>query len=297
MMLFDMVAKAGQGDRADAPRLVPVPSVERRRPVRKLSGKQLASYACETEMDSGRKVTVSASDDALTIEYGYGTFRLWPESDTRFIAEDTEDPVLFELGDDGRVSKIWAEQLCYLEAAAAVKQGDLETAATWVMHAVDKFPESSRAHYNLAQVLNGTGKPSEALTEVRKALEIDPGSRNAHQLLISLQLRRYAWIIAIVTLIFGWQLVLIFLRRLHRFRPVTAARAACVKRGWSTDQLKLVTLDRSAKVLKSTSSVDFDVQDEAKAIRVSLRRRIYSLLWRAVSIEEIQVTHSSTRRN
>ena len=287
--LFDRVAKAGQDKRADAPRLVRAPSIEgNKRPSHTLSAKQLASYACEIEMDSGRKVTVNASDDELTIEYGYGTFRLWPESHTRFIAEDSEDPVLFELAADGRVSKIWAEQLCYLEAAAAVRQGNLEAAVTWVRQAVDKFPKSSRAHYNLARVLHGTDEPSEALAHVRKALDIDPRNRGASELLIRLQLRRFAWMIGILALLLGWQLILILFRRLDRFKPATAARAAWVEQGWPADQLRLGGLHGSAKIFGSKSSVDFDIPNEAKTIRVSLRRRIYSLIWRAISIEVIQ---------
>ena len=218
MRLLDIVAKAGQGKRADAPRLVHTPLVEsNKRPAHPLSAEQLDKYQCAIEMDSGRKVTVTASDDdALAIEYGYGTFRLCPDSDTRFIAEDSEDPVLFELSADGRVSKIWAEQLCYLEAAAAVKRGDLETAVTWVRQAADKFPESARAHYTLAKVLRGTGKPEEALPQVRRALEIDPEYKDAQRLLRSLHLRRFAWIIGIVAVMLGLPLVLAFVRRRQR---------------------------------------------------------------------------------
>lgn len=289
MRLLDIVVSARQGERADAPRLICVPSVERnKRPAHALSAEQLASYSCEIEMDSGRKVTVAASEDGLTIQYGFGTFRLWPESDSRFIAEDSEDPVLFERGPNGRISNIWAEQLCYLEAAAAVKRGDLETAAAWVRQAVDKFPDSSRAHYSLAQILNGTGKPSEALIHVRRALEINPRKRGASQLLIRLQLRRFAWLIGIVALILGWLLVLIVFRRLNRFKPVTVAKEACVERGWPTGQLRLGRLHGSAKVFGSMSSVDFDIPNEAKTIRVNLRRPIYSLIWSAISIEVIQ---------
>ena len=288
MRLLDMVARAGWGDRADAPRLVRAPSGDReKRPSLRLSAGRLASYPGEIEMDSGRRVTIIASDDALTVEYGFGTFRLWPESDTRFIAEDSEDPVLFELDADGRVSKFWTEQLCYLEAAAAMKQGDLVAAVTWVRHAVDRFPESSRAHYNVARALNGTGKPSEALAHVRRALEIDPRLSGASELLIRLQLRRFAWMIGIVALILGWQLVLIFIRRLRRFKPVTAARAACVERGWQADGLGLGRLHGSAGILGSKSSVDFDIPNESTGIRVSLRRRIYSPIWLAISIEVI----------
>ena len=213
--LFNLVAKADQGNRADAPRLVRVPSVERKkRPTHLLFVDQLKKYTCTIEMDSGRRVTVAASrDNALTIDYGNGTFRLRPESDTRFIAEDSEDPIIFELASDGRVSNIWAEQLCYLEAAAAVVRGDLETVVTWVRHAADKFPESERAHYTLAKVLHGTGKPNEALPHVRRVLEIDPKHKDAKRLLRSLQLRRYAWIIGSAAVLLGLPLVIVFIRR------------------------------------------------------------------------------------
>jgi hypothetical protein len=221
MRLFDLVVRAGQGNRADAPRLVRASPVERNnRPDYALSGEQITIYPCEITMDSGRKVTVTASDGGLTIEYGNGTFRLWPESDTRFICEDSEDPVLFELGPNGRVSKIWAEQLCYLEAAAAVKRGDLEAVLTWVRRATDKFPESARAHFTLAKVLRGTGKPKEALPHVQKALEIDPAYEDAQWLLMSLRFRRFAWVGGILASMVGLALVLAFVRRRqHRSKP------------------------------------------------------------------------------
>ncbi len=84
MLLFDKIASAGQGERADAPRLIRVPTVERnKRPAHALPAKQLASYQCEIEMDSGRTVTVVASEVALTMQNGFGAFRLWPKTLSR----------------------------------------------------------------------------------------------------------------------------------------------------------------------------------------------------------------------
>jgi hypothetical protein len=164
-------------------------------------------------MESGRKVVVASSDDVLIIDYGYGAFRLWPETDTRFIAEDSEDSVLFEFGEDGGVNKIWAEQLCYLEAASAAKRDDLASTLTWVSHAVEKFPESPRAHINLAKVLHGTGKPGEAMPHVRTALEMDPTNKAALGLLFRLRLRRFGWIIGVVVVVLGLLLTARFVRR------------------------------------------------------------------------------------
>jgi len=201
MLLFDKVIKAGGGERAENPGLEPAGStVSDVRPSYLPSAAQLANYPGEIQMESGRRVTLAVSDSVLTIEYGSGTFRLWPESETRFIAEDIEDPVIFELAGDGHVSRIWSEQLCYLEAGAAVKRGDPDAAVTWVRQAVDKFPESARAHYNLARALQGTGQAEEARAQVQTALDIDPGYRDARRLLRNLQLLRFGWIIGLVAI-------------------------------------------------------------------------------------------------
>lgn len=208
MRLFNMVVEASHGERARDPRLVCLPSTGiDREPPQTLSAKQLASYPREVEMESGRKVVIAADDEVLTVDYGYGTFRLLPQSGTRFIAEDSEDPVVFELDADGRVNKVWIEQLCYLEAAAAVRRGDIEGAVTWVSQAAERFPESARAHYNLAKALHGTGRSSEALNQVRAALDIDPDINGAFGLLIRLYLHRFSWVIGIFALILVWQVV------------------------------------------------------------------------------------------
>ena len=100
-------------DVADAPRLVrAAPGVRNESPVYALSAAQLTNYLCEIERDSGRKIVVADSDGALTIESWAGTSRLWPESETRFITGDSKDPVIFELTEDGRVRRVWSEELC-----------------------------------------------------------------------------------------------------------------------------------------------------------------------------------------
>lgn len=180
-----------------------------------LSAEQLASYPCDLEMESGRRVAVTSSGDGLSLDLGYGAFRLEPESATRFRPEDSGDPVLFELSPDGRVSRVWSEQLCYLEAADAVKRDDLEAAVAWVQRGAERFPESSRLQYNLARALLGTGRRAEALSHLRTALEIDPHNRAATKLLTRLRLRRFApWIV--LALILAWPLALLVLRRMDR---------------------------------------------------------------------------------
>ena len=283
MRLFDMVAEAGRGTPVDTPRLVRAPTTEKA-PAYTLSVEQLNAYPTVLEMPSSRKVTVSFLDDMLAIDYGYGTFHLQPESDTRFIAEDSRDPVLFELDGDGRVTEVWAEQLCYLEAAAAVERDDIEAAVTWVRHAVDKFPESSRAHFNLARALHGTGKSSEALLHVQEALELDSRNRGASRLLTQLRLRQ-AGRIGLV-LILGLPLTLLAVRRLYRFQPTVTARAACIENGWPTGQLTQVQVQvHGSGALASTCRVDFHLPEKSETLRVTLHRRFYSPRWRAVDIE------------
>jgi len=158
----------------------------------RLTDTQLARYPGEFILESGRKATVAIADGALTLEYGTGTFHLLPVSETRFIAEDSEDSVEFEFGADGRADQVWTEPLCYLEANDAVQRGDLAAATTWVRHAVEQFPKSARAHLTLARILDGTGHPAEALTQVKKALELDPGIKDAAGMRMRLQVRCYA---------------------------------------------------------------------------------------------------------
>ena len=191
MRLFDMVTQAVKSRPTATARLVRAARAESDRgPADVLPAVQLRRYTGEFTLESGRTVTVATAGSVLTLEYGAGTFPLVPVSDTRFIAEDSEDPVVFDLGAGGLAARVWTEALCYLEATDAAKRGDLETATTWVRHAVDRFPESSRAHVTLARLLDGTGRPAEALTQVRQALELDPGNTEAASLRLRLQLRR-----------------------------------------------------------------------------------------------------------
>ncbi|MCF7687032.1 MAG: serine hydrolase [Cephaloticoccus sp.] len=214
MKLFDMVAKAAMGRPAAVPHLVPVVPVERlSASFSSLTDTQLARYPGEFTMESGRKASVAIADGALILEYGTGTFRLWPVSETRFIAEDSENLVEFEFGADGRADQVWTEPLCYLEATDAVQRGDLAAATTWVRHAVEKFPESARAHFTLARILDGTGHPAEALTQVRKALELDPDLNGAAALRLQLQIGRYGWVIGMGILSLFSFLVYWYLRR------------------------------------------------------------------------------------
>lgn len=220
MKLFDMVAKASVGQPAAEPRLVPVAPVESfPKSATRLTNSQLARYIGEFTLASGRKATVAIADGALTLEYGTGTFRLMPVSETRFIAEDSEDPVEFEFGADGRADQVLTESLCYLEATDAMQRGNLDAATTWVRHAVEKFPESARAHSTMARILDGTGHPAEALTQVKKALELDPDIKDASGLLMRLQLRRNAWLIGIGALLVVSFSVGIFHRH-RRVQPV-----------------------------------------------------------------------------
>jgi len=194
--LFELVMRAGGGERSGAPRLVPLPpSQPRMAPAVALSPEQLARYTGELTVDSGRTVAIGSSDGMLTIDYGLGLYRLLPESETRFHMEDAEDPVLFDLDADGRVIGVWTEQLAYLEAAEAVRKNAPEIAVARVAAVAEKFPESARVHYNLARALSGIGKPDEAMDHLLVALTIDPDYRTASSLLRRLQFGQYAWLI------------------------------------------------------------------------------------------------------
>ena len=213
--LFEMVAAAGGAEASDNPRLVPLPpSRTESLATIEMSAEERIRYIGEIEFESGRTVRIASVAGALTIDYGLGVYRIFPESDTRFRMEDTQDPVLFELDPDGRVRSAFSEQLAYLEAGSAVQRGSPDTAVDWVRKAAEAFPESPTAHFNLARALSGTGRPAEARDHLRMALSLDPGYDDAERLLIRLQIRRYAWLIGALAIVAAWLLV----RRMRRWR-------------------------------------------------------------------------------
>ena len=212
--LFGMVAEAGGAETSEDPRLVPVLSSPTESVATiELSAEQRTRYVGEIKLESGRAVSIASSDGGLTIDYGLGVYRLFPESDTRFRMEDSQDPVIFDLDSDGRVTSVFSEQLAYLEAAAAVQRRSPQTAVDWVVKAAEAFPESPRVHYSLAQAFSGTGRPDEALDQLRIALNLDPDYDDAERMLRGLQIRRYAWLIGAFAMVAVWWFVRRMLRR------------------------------------------------------------------------------------
>lgn len=199
--LFERVLQAGGRERSTDPRLVPL----RQDPaggagIPELSPEQLARSIGEVELQSGRKVEIGAFEGGLTVNLGSGAFRLMPEDGTRFRMEDTQDPVILDLDESGRVVRVWAEQLAYLEAADAVKVGRPEEAVAAVVAAAERFPESARLQYNVARGLIGTGRSDEALEYLAAALRIDPGYSHAKALRRRVLARRYGWILGVSVL-------------------------------------------------------------------------------------------------
>jgi len=206
--LFELVADAGGAETSDDPRLRPLPPSRLHSAATiELSAEERTRYIGEIELESGRAVSIASSDGALTIDYGLGVYRLFPESDTRFRMEDSQDPVVFDLDSDGRVTGVFSEPLAYLEAASAVQRGSPEAAVDWVVKAAEAFPESPRVHYSLAQAFSGTGRPEEALDQLQIALSIDPDYDDAERMLRRLQIRRYALLIGALAMAAVWWFV------------------------------------------------------------------------------------------
>jgi tetratricopeptide (TPR) repeat protein len=90
-------------------------------------------------------------------------------------------------------------------------------AVEWVTTAVETFPESPDAHYNMAKVLDGTGHRSEAIAQLESALALDPGHPGAAALLTTLRIRRYAPPAAVL-LVGGILIALVVRRRRRRSR-------------------------------------------------------------------------------
>lgn len=97
-------------------------------------------------------------------------------------------------------------------------------------------------------------------------------------------------VIGALALAFGSLLLLAFILNNVTPSPVAAAKSACVELGWSEDQLELRGFQTSAKITGSTGSVDFNVdnQGEAKLIRVTLQKPLYSFRWNVLTCQEVE---------
>jgi CubicO group peptidase (beta-lactamase class C family) len=210
--LFDRIRDAREGAPVPDPRLKPLSSGSRyERPMEATSSENLARYVGEVRLEGGGMVKVELSDGWLTLDYGRGAFRLLPMAEGRFLTEDSRDPVVFELSTDGGLHRVLTEPVIYMEAANAIQRGDVDRAVEWVATAVETFPESPDAHYNLARALAGTGDRSGAFAHLESALDLDPGHREAAALLTRLRTRRYAPPAAI--LLVGGLLLALWIRR------------------------------------------------------------------------------------
>lgn len=197
-LLLDRIREARRGPASPMAALRPL-EVESGSVVawRPLPAAEVAAYVGEYEFD-GEAVTarVSASGDSLFLDYGEGVFLLLPAGERRFVAEDSGDPVVFEGARDGARGRVLSEPILYRAAGAASGRGDAAAAVAWVEEAVRVFPESPRAHVNLARAYLGTGRPDEAAAQVDEALRLDPEFGEAEQLRRSLRARPpWVWVL------------------------------------------------------------------------------------------------------
>lgn len=216
--LFRRVLLAGGRQKAATPRLVPMASPPDSESV-VLPAQRVEQYMGKVDIGGGHVVVVGSYEGRLTIDWGRGPYELVPEGGARFRVEDSGDPVLFDVDDDGRVRGVWSEQLAYLKASDAIRAGRADAAADEMVAAAERLPESATLQYNLARGLAGTGRAGDAIGHLRNALRLDPDYREASGLLRRLLVQRYAWPIGILVVLCSMG---VYLRSRH-------ARAAQLK--------------------------------------------------------------------
>ncbi len=198
-LLLDRIREARRGPASPSAVVRPLEVVDGSAVAwRSLPAADVAAYVGEYGLDGGAvTMWVRASGDSLFLDYGEGAFLLLPTGDHRFVAEDSGDPVVFEVGVDGAPGRVLSEPILYRAAGAASGRGDADAAVAWVEEAVRVFPESPRAHLNLARAYLGTGRPDEAAAEVDEALRLDPDFADAERLRRSLRARQpWVWLLA-----------------------------------------------------------------------------------------------------
>jgi Flp pilus assembly protein TadD len=69
----------------------------------------------------------------------------------------------------------------YAAAAAALKTGDAATALPRLLMAMKRFPDNANVHNELGFAYRRLKRMDDAFRHYRRALEIDPGHRSAHE--------------------------------------------------------------------------------------------------------------------
>ena len=172
-----------------------------------LSAEERGRYVGEVEMESGRNVSIGSSDGTLTIDYGLGTYRLFPESDTGFAWR------IFRILCSSRAGPRRTGQRRLFGTAGV--PGSRERGAAGLPRSRCELGDEGRRGLpritrgptlDLARALSGTGRAAEALDHLRMALSLDPGYDDAERLLIRLRIRRYAWLVGALALALAWWL-------------------------------------------------------------------------------------------
>ena len=120
--LLNMILDAKTSGSKSNPVMIPLPQVPKRTDIINLNPSVLDKYVKEYEGEN-LKIRVKKIEGNLLIDYKKGKFRLLPLSKSRFIMEDVETPIFFELDNKGNPlsvtlefksgQKFYGKSVCY----------------------------------------------------------------------------------------------------------------------------------------------------------------------------------------
>lgn len=125
----------------------------------------------------GQLVGLAAGIEVLekAVERNPASLRVRTELATAYQHARRYDRVLQITRDVVAADFVKSPELLEYRGTALLNTGDAVSARSSFAHLVELLPDSAKAHYLHAQGLESTGDNDASLTEVRKAIELDPG--------------------------------------------------------------------------------------------------------------------------
>ncbi len=186
LQLLKRILDARTGNAPELPDLVPLAPVSRGWTPAAIPPEVLDRFVGNYPLGF-TSVTIRRDGGHLTLDSGQGRFDLVPVDEAEFIAPDLDERVYFHRDESGEPFTLVMESLIERKAQAESLLGRMDRAIELFRLNCRYYPDSFRAHDNLAEALIFSGKPELAMKSVRASLKLNPSGTFANYAVLVLQ--------------------------------------------------------------------------------------------------------------
>ncbi len=184
--LLKRILDARTGKTPERPELVPLAPVSRGWTAAAIPPEALERFVGHYPLGF-TSITIRRDGGRLTLDGGQGRIDLVPTGKAEFIAPDLDERIFFHLEEPGEAYTLVMESLIERKAQAESLLGQVDRAIELFRLNCRYYPESFRAHDNLAEALILRGNPELAVESVRRSLKINPTGSFANDAMRVLQ--------------------------------------------------------------------------------------------------------------